>query len=126
MTSGWVDVHELNQLAVDLTDAGPEVTERASQVVRKGILDVVADAQVLVPVDTAATRNSIHAAATGTDRPPMPGDLDVEAGPTTHYSPHLEYGTVNMAPHAFMGPAFDRNAPDVVRALEDVAGRVLS
>lgn len=117
------DMAEMNTLAVDLGGASKRVLEDASAVVRKGIFDVVADAQTFVPVDTAATKNSIHAAAAGTNRAPAPGDLDVEAGPTTEYAPDVEYGTVNMAPRSFMGPAHDRNTPAVVKGLADAATR---
>lgn len=126
MSDFLADMAEMNTLAIDLAGAPLRIKADASTVLVKGITDVVADAKVFVPVDTAATQNSIHAAATGTDRPPKAGplgDLDVEAGPTTEYSPELEYGApgLDRAPQAFMGPAFDRNTPAVVEGLEVAA-----
>lgn len=119
------DMDELNTFTKDLEGASQRVLVDSSKVLVKGILDVVADAQVFVPVDTGATRGSIHAAHAGTDTPIRAHDLtlDVEAGPTTEYAPELEYGAPgrDQPPRAFMGPAFDRNTPDVVKGLEIAA-----
>jgi HK97 gp10 family phage protein len=110
---------DLNSLAVDLAAAGWRVTRAASDVLDKSAHDIEATAKGLVPVDTGATKNSI-----GVDRPVGP-ELVAVVGPTTEYAPHLEFGTVHMAPHAFMGPALDVHAPAFVEALETIAGDVL-
>lgn len=110
---------DLNQLIVDLGTAGWRVTRAASDVLDKTAHDIAATAAGLVPVDTGATKNSI-----GVDRP-AGRDLEAVVGPTTEYAPHLEFGTVHMAPHAFMGPAMDVHSGPFADAIADVAGDVL-
>ena len=117
-----VDASGLNQLTADLLGASRRARHEASAIVRDSIDAVVGTAQAIVPVDTRRTQRSIHAAAAGTDRPPAAGDLDVEAGPTTHYAPDLEYGTSKMGPRAFMGPALDRHTPQFVERMQRLGG----
>lgn len=76
----------------------------------QGLLEVVGEigievARENVPVRTGATRDSINMA---------PGVMPfegtgymIEVGPTTFYSPFLEYGTIKMAPRPFMVIAGD-------------------
>ncbi len=109
---------EVEQFAVELAAEGLTIGIRAAKVVAKTAHDTTALAQQLVPVDTSATKQSIHPSFEN-------GGLVAEVGPTTEYAYWLEYGTTNMAPHAFMGPAFDRHAPDFVEALARLAGRDL-
>lgn len=116
-----VDTSELRELAVDLALAGARVGAAAAGVVRKTAFDVVATAQQLVPVDTGATRASIGVDFEGDGRS---ASMAATVGPTTDYAPHLEYGTVNMAPRPFMGPALDRHTPVFVEALGQIAGDV--
>lgn len=111
-------MNELNTLAVRLGAAGFTAPAKASAAIRKTAHDIEATAKTLVPVDTGATKNSIYVENADPDgRTLGAGSLAAEIGPTTHYAPHLEYGTVKMAPHAFMGPALDRHAPDLAKTL---------
>lgn len=113
-----VKMNELNTLALRLGGAGFTAPRKAGFAIAKTAHDIEATSKTFVPVDTGATKNSIHVATPdghaldGTSVNPA-----AEIGPTTHYAPHLEYGTVKMAPHAFMGPALDRHAPDLAKAL---------
>lgn len=112
---------QLNTVAVDLTAAAVEADALVSVAVRKTAFDIEATAKDLVPVDTGATKASIFASN------PDGSELDehsmsAEIGPTTEYSPYLEFGTSRMAPHAFMGPALDRHAPDFLHAVEQAIG----
>jgi HK97 gp10 family phage protein len=111
---------DLNKVAVDLTAAAAGADKMASAAVRKTAFDVEATAKQFVPVDTAATKGSIFASDPG-GNPLHDGSLVAEIGPTTEYSPYLEFGTSRMAPHAFMGPALDRHAPNFVEALKQAA-----
>lgn len=113
-----IDVSELNTLAADLSGASWRVAAQGARAVQKTGLDVVRDGQEFAPVDTGNMRNSI-----GVD---FDADrLGFEAGPTASYSPYVEFGTSRMAPHAFMGPAFDRNVPPFVAAVEELGGSIL-
>lgn len=49
---------------------------------------------------TGATRRSIHGEK-------IQGGFGYEAGPTTHYSPYLEFGTRFMESQPFVKPSFD-------------------
>lgn len=101
---------DLNRLQFDLMAAGPIVAARASRAIRKNGYDVVRDAQAFCPVDTGNLKSSI-----GVD---FDSDgLGYEAGPTASYGRYVEEGTSRMAPHAYLGPAFDRNLPGVTAAL---------
>ncbi len=110
-----IDFSELNQFTHRLETATGQLDNRARGAVRKTAFDIVATAQRFVPVDTGATKNSIYATFAGNA-----AYAQADIGPTTAYAPHLEYGTVRMAAHAFMGPALDRHAPDLARALGQI------
>lgn len=108
----------LNRLEIDLMRAGHITAVRAATVIRKTGMDVVRDAQLMCPVDTGNLRSSI-----GVD---YDNDgLGFEAGPTASYGRYVEEGTSRMAPHAYLGPAFDRRVPSAVAALGLLGGRVL-
>jgi HK97 gp10 family phage protein len=109
---------DLNRLEVDLLGAGFAVAQGASKIVRKGGQDVVRDAQAFAVVRTGAMKNSVGVDY-GFD------GLSFEAGPTVSYAPYIEFGTSRIAPRAFMGPAFDRNVPQIVAELGLLGGSVL-
>lgn len=108
----------LNRLELDLGRASLQVAAQAATVIRAGGEAIVRDAKALAPVDTGALRDSISADYG------LAG-LSAEIGPTVSYAPFVEFGTSRMAPHAFLGPAFDRNVPGVVAALGALGGRVI-
>lgn len=112
------DVSELKSLAVDLTKAAASVQQKAPLVVRKVAADIERDAKLLAPFDTGFLRSSI-----GID---SPDPLEAVIGPTAEYAPFLEFGTARIQPpRAFMGPAFDRNAPKLVEAFDRLAEQAL-
>jgi HK97 gp10 family phage protein len=124
--SVWVEgVGDLNRLSVDLGLIGPKSTVKASAVVRKSAADIQATAQAFVPVDTGNLKGSIGSGPVGQDRALRPGDMDAEIGPTAEYGAYVEYGTAHQAPAAYMGPAFDRHAPNFEAALGQVADDLL-
>lgn len=111
-----IDVSELNQLAVELGRAPAKIVKPASAAIRKTAYDIERDAKAFAPVDTGNLRNSISTDARG---------LYAEIGPTAEYAEYVEEGTSVMAPRAFMGPAYDRHAGELVTALEQIAGNLL-
>lgn len=111
-----IDTSQMNQLAVDLERAPAKVTLASSRAIRKTAYDTEASAKAFCPVDTGHLRASISTSATG---------LYAEVGPTAEYAEYVEDGTSKMAPRAYMGPAFDRHAGQLVTALEIIAGDIL-
>lgn len=78
----------------------------------------IAYARELVPWDTGATSWSIHADPVSEV---LPGIYATSFGPTTHYSPFLEWGTIFMAPRPFMFPAADQVASAFINAFFELA-----
>lgn len=111
-----VDVSAVLALGRDLGKVGPVTVLRARRAMLKTANDIAATAKGLAPVDTGATRNSIGVTDRGTS---------VEIGPTTDYSPYLEFGTSRMPPRPFMAPALDRHAQAFEQAIDQLASNGL-
>lgn len=116
------DASELNRLAVDLGEGASRVGERVATAIRKSARDLEAQAKVFCPVDTGFLRSSI-----GTDINADGRSASMEAviGPTATYGAFVEFGTSRKGPAAYMGPAFDRVAPDFVKAVEQATEGLL-
>lgn len=112
------DGSELNHLAARIGNATGHVGARTAVAIRKTAADIERDSKVFAPVDTGALRESISTTITGDARF---GAIAAEVGPTVDYAVHLEFGTATMAPHAFMGPAYDRHAHTFEAALLQLA-----
>lgn len=112
----FIDVSELNRLAADLGKVPARTVAKAAAVTKVTAAAIERDGKLFAPVDTGNLRNSISSTVTG---------LHAEIGPTAEYAAFVEEGTSVMAPHAYMGPAVDRNTPDYVTALEQLAGDIL-
>lgn len=111
-----IDLAQMNRLLADMTAAPREAEGQVRVVVQKGAADIKRDAKIFAPVDTGNLRSSIGYETRIT------GDaVEAEIGPTVDYGHYVELGTTKMAPAAYMGPAFDRNAPMV----EDALGQIL-
>lgn len=106
------DASQVNALSVDLAGAPLRVVKRVDVAIRKSAADIERDGKLLSPVDTGFMRNSISSTVRG---------LSAAIGPTAEYAPYVEDGTSSQAPQPFMGPAFDRNVPLFIRAVE-IAG----
>lgn len=113
-----IDVSELNRIAVDLEAAGARAGRMANKLIRKTAFDMERDAKTFAPVDTGNLRSSIRTSV-------HPGGLAAEITPTAAYAHFVELGTSRMAPHAFMGPALDRNTPDFIKGAEQIAFEAL-
>lgn len=100
-----------------------EVLSQAFPSFAVGILDVVSDigieeARALVGWKgdtrfknrTGETRRSINKSPGVISKPAL-GEWSVRYGPTTFYSPFLEYGTVHARPYPFMLPSADLIEP---------------
>lgn len=111
-----VDVSQLNRLTVTLTTQPATAVPQARTAVRRTAAAIQHDAQMFAPVDTGYLRSSI-----GHDINDTPTGAEAEIGPTADYGAHVEFGTSRMAPAAYMGPAFDRQAPGLVDAVHAIA-----
>ncbi|HQW74158.1 MAG TPA: HK97 gp10 family phage protein [Ornithinibacter sp.] len=105
----------LNELDANLGRAGQQVGELVEQVIAKTCADTERDAKAFCPVDTGNLRASIGYDVKG---------LRGEVGPTASYGRYVEEGTSRMAPHAYLGPAFDRNAANFVAAVGQITDRL--
>lgn len=110
------DVSELNRVAVDLGRADAAVVRRVRAVLARSAADIEREAKAFAPVDTGALRNSIGVDLYG---------LDAVIGATANYGGYVEFGTSRMAPHAYMGPAFDRHVGAFIDAVAAAAVRGL-
>lgn len=108
---------DLTDLVRDLKGKRKRFENECNTVVRAAGAMCVAEAQQLVPVDTGATKSSIHAE--------MRNRTTVDVGPSTPYAPHLEYGTSRTAPRPFMEPAADKAGEWLEEAVADIAEEVL-
>jgi len=142
-----VDNSEVRHLQIDLSKAPAHVQQRAPMAVRRSLFSIEADAKVGAPVDTGALVNSI---STDIDGDGMGGDV----GPTVSYGDEVEYGTQphiirprdarvlafpgaggmvfarevhhpGTRPQPYMGPAFERNVPQLAQALGLEGGDIL-
>ena len=91
----------------------------------------VEEARRLVPYDTGATYDSIvskHGEQSGTFGFRVPGSRVwwVEVGAQTFYAPFLEFGTINMTPRPFIGPAYDVMTAALIGSVRAILGAVLS
>lgn len=148
-----IDSSEVRRLAVDLRNARGHVGAKASAAIRKTAFDIERDGKRFAPVDTGNLENSISTDITGDGRHgSMQADIgptvdygdDVEYGTQPHVIrpktpggvlafPGAGGGTVfaksvnhpGTAPQPYMGPAFDRNAPGLERALGDAGEDIL-
>lgn len=105
-----IDASELRVLAHQFNTVEARLLPKVRQAVSKTLLDIEADAKILAPVDTGNLQNSISHQV---DADGMGG----EVGPTADYGLYVEAGTSRMAPQPYLGPAFDRRAPGLEKAL---------
>lgn len=116
------DASQVNRFAAQLEAVGGASGALASAAVKKTAYDVERDAKAFCPVDTGNLKNSISTTVTGDGRFK---EVVAEIGPTASYGVFLELGTSRMAPHAFMGPAFDRHAHELQTALAAIVTKTL-
>lgn len=65
------------------------------------------------PIHTGQTAGSVNTVITD-------GGMTAEVGPTTEYSPYVEYGTRFMEAEPTIRPAFDRQVPIFKRDMEEL------
>lgn len=121
MSDGFLaDMADLNRLSADLGQASRDILPLARVVVQKSAADIKRDAQAFAPVDTGTLRSSI-----GYETKELTGSVEAVIGPTVEYAAYVEFGTSEMAPHAYMGPALDRNGHLFEKAMGQLAQKVV-
>ena len=114
------DFRELDKLIADMAAVPRELDGLVRVAVQKTAADIKADAQNFAPVDTGFLRGSItYETAVQADA------VTAEIGPTAEYGVYVELGTEHMAPHAYLGPSFDRHAHELEQALGQILGGLL-
>lgn len=106
------DVTGLNRVAASLAASDAAVAAQAGRVVRETAADVTATAKAFAPVRTGNLRRSITHQVNN-----VPGGVEATVGTNVAYGPFVENGTYKMAPRAFLGPALDRHAHQLVDGL---------
>lgn len=115
---------ELRGISRQLAAAGPKAEALTAAVVVKSLIGIESDGKRFCPVDTGFLKNSISREITADTFRGSGGAFGGEVGPTAHYGAYVEYGTSRMGPEPYMGPAFDRWAPQFVAAMEQIPGKV--
>jgi HK97 gp10 family phage protein len=114
----WFEgIDELNTITYELERANGQIGAKGAAVIRRSAHQVEAVAKLFCPVDTGHLKGTIGVDVDGDGRF---GAMSAEIGPTAHYGGYVEFGTRNMAPHAYMGPALDRVTPSFVAACEAI------
>lgn len=122
-----IDTSDLDHLAVDLAAAGAAVAVKVVPALEHSAQNIEDQAREWAP----KTRTPHYPATITHDVTPGVAGPVAEIGPDKNINgqaklAHLfEYGSVNNAPFAHIGPAFDREVPDFVEAVGVAGGDVL-
>jgi len=114
--AGAVSVNEFARFAADLARAAVGLDESAESAVERVSKAAHATAYQIAPVDTGDLRSGLRVRR-------VKNRAVVEV--TSYYATFQEFGTTRMAPNPFIGPAFDRHAPDLVREVEKIRDATL-
>lgn len=116
VASVWVEgVEEMNKVAVELRHKNRRIGAQGAAVVKAAAFQVEATGKLFCPVDTGHLKSTIGPPNFSGDG--RGGAMEAEISATARYAIYVEFGTRNMAPHAFMGPALDRVSPGFVAAV---------
>ena len=100
------------KIVVKLNPKWRQVEEMLEKAIRIAAFTIERTSKQDCPYDTGATRNSITAREAG--------QLAWTVGPSTHYAPHLEYGTIHMTARPFMIPNAEKERPRFTKAVQDI------
>lgn len=122
-----VEVNELNRLALDLGKAGYRMTGRAIKATEVAANKIKKDAQQAI----SGLKHAPHYPRSITyDLKVRVNGVSAEIGPDKDRTQGalgniLEFGTVKNPPFAHLGPAYDREVPEWLKALGEEAERAV-
>lgn len=102
--------NDIKAAARELDGAGVDVAARVGR-------RALRTAESIAPVESGDLREGLHVTREG-ER------VTVEV--TNYYSTFQEFGTTKMAPNPFVGPAFQRHAPELVAEVERVRNKLVA
>ena len=102
---------EFDRYADDLRRAAEGLDEEAEAAVMRVARTALRTAQTKAPVDTGTLLRDLRIVRRGSV-------VAIES--SVPYAPFVEYGTSNMAPHPYIGPAFAQGAVNLVREVEEI------
>lgn len=106
---------EIGRWANNVLKAASGVDVLGKRAVEKVGKRAAATARKAAPTETGRLSRSIRVKVDGT-RAVVETDL--------YYARFQEFGTSKMAPNPFMGPAFQRHAPELVKEVEAIADEI--
>lgn len=113
---------EVNRLIYDLSNASRVIKSEAEAAVEYVLENIEETAKdEFVPRDTEELHDSISSEV-WTEA----GMIIGEAGPSAEHGRHVEDGTVDTAPQAFMGPALDRHSHELDDLLASAGERSIN
>jgi HK97 gp10 family phage protein len=108
-------VSDFTQYADDLRAVAEGLDEDAEEAVMRVARDALRTAQNRAPVLSGTLRDELHIVRKGSV---------VAVVSSVPYAIFQEFGTSNMPPNPFIGPAFAQGAVDLVREVEKIADDV--
>lgn len=111
-----MSINDFARFAADLVRASVGMEESAESAVERVSKAAHATAYRVAPVDEGNLRSGLVVRR-------VKNRAVVEV--TSYYATFQEFGTTRMAPNPFIGPAFDRHAPDLVREVEKIRDATL-
>jgi len=114
----YVDSSDLHRLYTSIRGVVAGTEPKVRQAVAKTLVDIETDAKlIIVAKDIIDTGDLLNSVSHEIDADGLGG----EVGPTVDYGIWQEVGTSTQEPRPYMGPAFDRRAPDLDQALSHIA-----
>lgn len=114
-----VEMDGINDLVAGFGADNLTAIRESRKAVERAVAGGVRDAKIFAPRDTGALANSIAGEVSYSAASTVG-----EFGPTVNYGAYVEEGTSRNAPQAYVGPAFDRNTPPFISAMEAIVGKL--
>lgn len=110
-------MNEFKRFADDIKAAAKEMDGAGVSIAARVARRALATAEAVAPVESGNLREGLHVVKDG-ER------VSVEV--TNYYATFQEFGTSEMAPNPYIGPAFQRHAPELVAEVERVRNSVVA